>query len=356
MAAQLPEMACKSIDDDGYGSCLNDDWFTRHTCPMDGEDETGALAHQASALQRYLAGEMSPAAAAASMAEPAPDFPGSPADARDRVLGIVEDALLQLPQRHTAALVLLLKELDGLPGEDESGAPLWKGLKSFGNSWSDSWKQSHWRKALATSSPDTRVRRRQAHLHRALAEASCAVATAADPPGGAESGLLPLSWGYECVSDALECRQGVVWDFEIPAAATWLRVAGARMLEGAKKGEKSWALEREGSLWPPGPMSVERWEYWKTRLQDIESMGHDISEAAGDGLKHVGGTIYVEYSLDQQFARDQGWKCYMSLGQASMTVTGCARRGGPGCTGSGGSCSDGSTGPASGARSCENIL
>lgn len=95
---------------------------------------------------------------------------------------------------------------------------------------------------------------------------------------------MPLSWGYECLSDALECQDAVL-DFEVPAAAVWVKVAGARLKEGAERGERSWALERDGRLWSAGPMSLERWEFWMRRFEEIEDVGNGIINAASEGLR-----------------------------------------------------------------------
>lgn len=280
MNTSIQEMTCKSVELDGFGSAADDVWFDQHTAPMDGEEETGAHPHQAAALKAYLKGDSKPSETTAAMTKPHDSEKKT--DLRDRVLGIIEDALVELPERHTPALVVLLKEISQLPDE-EDGDPVWKGLRSFGNSWSDGWKQSHWRKALATRDPATRAKRREAHVHLAFVEASCAMAA---PGPNAEDGLLPLSWGYECISEALEC-QDAVWDFEVPAAAVWIKVAGKRLREGANKGEKSWALEREGRLWKAGPMSMDRWNFWLKRLEEIEQIGKVISTTASEGVRHA---------------------------------------------------------------------
>lgn len=278
MNTSIQEMTCKSVELDGFGSAADDAWFSQHTTPMDGEEETGAHPHQAAALKVYLKGDSKLSETVAIMTK----SHGSEkkTDLRGRVLGIIEDALFELPESHTPALVDLLKELSQLPDE-EDGDPVWKSLRSFGNSWSDGWKQSHWRKALAMRDPATRAKRREAHVHLAFVEASCAMAA---PGLDAECGLLPLSWGYECISEALEC-QDAVWDFEVPAATVWIKVAGQRLREGAKKGEKTWALEREGRLWPAGPMSMDRWNFWLKRLEEIEKIGKVISTTASEGVR-----------------------------------------------------------------------
>ena len=266
MNTDVREITCKSVDLDGFGSAADDAWFDHHTAPMDGEEETGAHPDQAAALKAYLKGDSTPFETATAMVKP--HSSEKKTDLRDRILGIIEDALFGLPQSHTPALVDLLKELGQLPDEENG----WNLSKSFGDSWSDAWKQSHWRQALATRDPATRATRREAHVHRAFVEASCAMAA---PGPNAEDGLLPLSWGYECISEALEC-QGAVWDFEVPAASVWVQVAGERLREGARMGEKCWALEREGRLWAAGPMSMDRWDFWLRRLEELKRATNHI--------------------------------------------------------------------------------
>ncbi|KAJ5501716.1 hypothetical protein N7453_006533 [Penicillium expansum] len=271
-------MTCQPVEVDSFGSAADDAWFDQHTAPIDGEEETGVHPYQAAALKAYLKGDSKPSEVAADMTKPHDSEKKT--DLRDRVLGIMEDALLELHKRHTPALVVLLKEINQLPDE-EDGEPVWKGLRSFGHSWSDGWKQSHWRKMLSTRDLAIRTKMRDAHVHQAFVEASCAMAA---PGPNAEDGLLPLSWGYECISEALEC-QDAVWDFEVPAAAVWIKIAGERLREGAKKGEKSWALEREGRLWTAGPMSIDRWNFWLKRLEEIEKVGKVISTTASEGAR-----------------------------------------------------------------------
>jgi hypothetical protein len=274
----IEEQTCASVDLYGFGSVADDAWFEEQTAPRDGEEETGAHPYQVAALKSYLKGDSNASDTAAAMTKP--HNSDTKTDLQRRVLGIIEDALFELPESNTPALVELLKELHQLPDE-EDGKPVWKGDMSFGHSWSDKWKQPHWRGALATRDPATRANRREAHVHRAFVEAFCAMA-ALGP--GSEDGVLPLSWGHECLSDALEC-QDAVWDFEVPAAAMWIKVAGERIKEGAKNGERSWALEKKDRLWAPGPMSMDRWKFWLKRLEEIERIGKAISIAARDGLR-----------------------------------------------------------------------
>ena len=267
----IEKWGCKSVDLDGFDSAADDAWFEYHTAPMDGEEETGAHPHQVAALKAYMKGDSTPSETAATMTKPHDS--DEKTDMQRRVLGIIEDALFELPQSHTAALIDLIKELI------KDGDSSW--LKHFGDSWSDGWKQGHWRKSLAERDPATRAKRREAHVHLASVEVSCAMAA---PGPSAKDGILPLSWGYECISEALEC-QDAVWDFEVPAAAVWIKIAGERLREGARKGDKIWALEREGRLWLPGPMSMDRWGFWLERLEEIEKIGKVISTTTSEAVR-----------------------------------------------------------------------
>ncbi|KAL4907004.1 hypothetical protein BDW74DRAFT_176601 [Aspergillus multicolor] len=231
---------------------------------MDGENETGAHPHQAAALKAYLNGHFNAHEAALAMTKSrAFEFVSEKkTDLRDRILGIIQDALVELPERHTRPLIALLMELAQLPDKVD-GYPVWKNLsKTFGDSKSDAWKEAHWRQALETQTrdPAARQRIREKLVHLAFVEASCAVA-----------GVLPLDWGYECISDALECH-GAVRDFEVPVAAVWMEIAGRRLMQGATEAERSWALEREGRLWAAGPMSLDRWNFWIERLDELKKI------------------------------------------------------------------------------------
>lgn len=275
MNTTLPQITCASIETDGFDSSADTAWFTHHTAPMDNEPETGAHPHQTSALQTYLSGKSNPSTTASILCSSPQDLTEFPADLCSRVLALLSSALFELPRRYTPSLISLLLEIHNSPD------PTWNALPGFATSWSDTHKQCHWRAALATRDPSTRSQRRAAHIHRAFVEASCAVAF---PTLSAEEGVMPLSWGYECLSDALECQDAVL-DFEVPAAAVWVKVAGARLKEGAERGERSWALERDGRLWSAGPMSLERWEFWMRRFEEIEDVGNGIINAASEGLR-----------------------------------------------------------------------
>ena len=125
---------------------------------------------------------------------------------------------------------------------------------------------------------------RNQHVKRAEVEARLVMAGLAD---------IPIDWGYEVVADALESIDALL-DFEIPAAAKWLEVCGERFKRGAEEGEKSWGLKRHTKL--PGfssprlrdaitkqAMSLERWQFWKERLKNLQGEPGVVQDAALKG-------------------------------------------------------------------------
>lgn len=275
----------------GFGSAT-DDWFAVMTNPSGERFNHVAFPHQAIALQRYLNGQATSQETAAAMAHWPPDGPEPDYDLEVWAFLLMQLALLELPQAHIPALTALIKDLESIMGRyGDGGLPLYRNCGSFNRGWEESYHVGDsWRYALGTRDPDLRNLMREHHIRIAFVEATCAMMKGkCDEKIGHKTshlnGILPISYGYKCLSDALERRHGVVWDFEIPAAAVWIRVAGKRILEGAKKNEVCNALEMKDRLWSPGPMSLERWDFWMDRMKDIELMGSAILNGVVDFRK-----------------------------------------------------------------------
>ncbi|KAI2468848.1 hypothetical protein F4781DRAFT_247893 [Annulohypoxylon bovei var. microspora] len=127
---------------------------------------------------------------------------------------------------------------------------LWRGLPGFGHLYADIHQSTDWREKALKAEATERGRLREYHTRKAEIEARLAVAGLAS---------IPIDWGYETVADALESSDALL-DFQIPAAAEWLDIAGARFREGAAKSEESWALDRQRDLWKGGKaMTVQRY-------------------------------------------------------------------------------------------------
>ncbi|KAK8064964.1 hypothetical protein PG997_011711 [Apiospora hydei] len=164
-----------------------------------------------------------------------------------RLWGLLADALMELPEPAMNQLLDLISAIENLPAPDLSAVPqenlpahgiLWRGLPGFGHQWSDEspslycWSEGTGRVGLAG---------------------------------------LETSWGYECVTDALE-RSKADLNTEVPKACAWLVILGDRFQEDAEKLEGCWALERKGDLWKGEDqkrMTKERWDFWIQRLKEI---------------------------------------------------------------------------------------
>lgn len=265
---------CASLRTDGLNSTADDEWFVCKTAPIDDEEDTGCHPDEAAALKAYLASKTT-SAQASRLITARISSAEEPIDHVYRLWALLCDALFELPE-HTDALVELLVSIAALPDSKTSSGEehgFWRVLPLFGHMWADEHKQGHWRSALAVSDPRLRSDMALAHVHKATVEAKCAL-----------KGVMPLDWGFEAVSDALE-DGNAVWDFEVPAAAMWLRIAGAELRRGPE-GRSSWALEKKGRLWT-GPMTEDRWTWWGSRLREIESLSRRTESAGKDGAAQI---------------------------------------------------------------------
>ena len=79
-------------------------------------------------------------------------------------------------------------------------------------------------------------------------------------------------------------------DFEIPAAAKWIAIAGKRLHAGAVGGEESWALERQRDCGKKcKSMNLERCSFWKERLKELcqSETTQDAANSAVHEMKAV---------------------------------------------------------------------
>jgi Protein of unknown function (DUF3632) len=252
---------------------MSDAWFDEKTAP-DGVTEDGCHPHEAKALKDYYHKKISAEEAAQAITRPIEDSE-DPGDNLYRLWGLLIDALVELPATQLPALIQLLEAIQKLPEPDLTGRRtentpasgyLWRGLPGFGHMWADEHKRDDWRSTLAASDPASRAELRAKHVTKAEIEARLAIA---------DVGGVCLDWGYECIADALE-RRDVVLDFEVPATARWIAIAGKRLHDGAVDGEESWALERRRDFGKEArSMSLERWSFWGKRVEQL----HQQSEA-----------------------------------------------------------------------------
>jgi hypothetical protein len=271
---------------------MSEEWFTFKLAP-DGDVEDGCHPEEAEALEVFLRQKTTATEAANAITLPIVSA-DNPREDLVRLWAFIMDALVELPSEHIQSLVELIKAIESLPEPnfaaiEDSNLPsetLWKGLPGFGHLWSDSYQSGGWRKtARGTDSPQRDTLRNE-HIRKAEIEARLYNAGLAG---------IPIDWGYEAVSDALENRTALL-DFEVPVATEWLVLCSHRFQQGAEKGEDSWALKKRrtkssGALsqddqeahteiqWSQ-VMSVERWSLWDKRLQELEAESGIVQDAA----------------------------------------------------------------------------
>ncbi len=265
---------------------MSDAWFNEKIAP-DGDTEDGCHPDEAQALKDFYHKKKRAKEAAYAITRPIENAKDPPANLY-RLWAFLADALIDLPATEVSALIELLDAIQQLPEPDLTGkrtddTPVtdfsWRKLPGFGHMWADLHKDDGWRRALAASDPANRDVMRAEHVKKAMLEARMTIAGI---------GGIPIHWGYDCIADALERRDSVL-DFEIAAAAEWIRVAGERLHTGAVDGEESWALERRRDFGKEAKaMSLERWSFWKDRLGQVlqqSKITWDAAEAAAHGMK-----------------------------------------------------------------------
>lgn len=261
---------------------MSDEWFKSKIAPADAPED-GCHPDEAKALQDYYHKQVSAEEAAQALTRPIESLENS-YDNLYRLWGLLIDALMELPEREISNLVQLLDAIQRLPnpnltekqtGSAASEGSFWRELPRFGHMWADEHKQDHWRDTLSIKDPAKRAEQRAQHIRKARVEARLTVANI---------GGIPLDWGYDCIADALE-RRNAVLDFEMPAAAEWIAVAGNRLYAGAVDGRESWALERRRDFQKEdAKMSTERWSLWMKRMGELcekSTIEVDAARAAG---------------------------------------------------------------------------
>lgn len=264
---------------------MSDAWFAEKTAPC-GAAEDGCHPDEAQALKDYCHKKTSVKEAAQAITQPILNSQ-DPDGNLYRLWGLLIDALVELPTALIPDLIYLLNAIQQLPEPDLAGRQtqnlpehgyLWRKLPDFGHMWSDEHKRDDWRDDILTASLTDRADLRVKHVRKAEIEAQLVVADVGD---------IPLHWGYDCIADALE-RHSVVLDFEVPAAAKWIAIAGKHLYAGAVDGKESWALERRRDFGKEAKaMSLERWSFWRKRMEELLQQSEATEEAAKAAVRDM---------------------------------------------------------------------
>ena len=264
---------------------MSDAWFNEKIVP-EGAPEDGCHPNEAQALKDYCHIKTSAKEAAQAITRPIENSK-DPGAHLYRLWSLLIDALVEFPAAQLPALIQLLDAIQQLPEPDLTGRRtentpadgfLWRKLPGFGHMWADEHKQDDWHRTLAASDPANRVYLRAKHVRTANIEARLAIA---------DVGGIPLDWGYDCIADALE-RHDAVLDFEIPATAEWIAIAGKRLYAGAVAGAESWALARRRDFGKEEKaMSLERWSFWERRMDEVLGQSEATRDAANAAVRDM---------------------------------------------------------------------
>lgn len=276
---------------------MSDTWFASKIAPENDKDD-GCHPQEAKVLKAYLRGTI-PTAHEAARAITLP-VESEPNPIRDvpRLWGLLIDALTELPTSQQKIIDLLsgIKRLP--PPDDASDAgprppetqDLWRSLLGFGHLWADLHHTQRWRRLINTCSAAERDEFRRDQQTRAAVEAQLVVAGVGD---------IPLTWGYDCICDALEASEAVL-AVEVPAAGEWLKIAGSLIYKDVAAEEMNSALASVRDLWERAEemseekgkrgnsMNQERWEFWKERFRSInrtEELRQGTKDAADMAIK-----------------------------------------------------------------------
>ncbi|KAG9765647.1 hypothetical protein KCU73_g332, partial [Aureobasidium melanogenum] len=266
-------------------------WYDNAIAP-DGDPEDGCRPEEAQALRLYLDDKINVVEATRLMTEPT-ESSEDPSDDLPNLWGLLQDALIELPNSQQK-VVRLLSNIQDLPnfdldfhGKKRSGPledrsrSLWHDLPSFANQWYDGnwwYYQNEWRK--------------KPHLYSSREKISQIANIARAEALFSRTDILGERVKHEGLSricDTLEDSKAVI-EIEIHAVRQWLLHAGDilyamshtphmhnRLLSNSDirnkiaKHEMHVSVKDERDLWQgSGGSSLERWDFWKQRLQDLQ--------------------------------------------------------------------------------------
>jgi hypothetical protein len=279
---------------------MTDAWFENAVMP-DGLPIDGCRQEEAQALKSYLRDEITIDQASFQITFPTIEY-AEPGDPLIYLWGLLQDAMLEISgcQKKVVDLLLRIQELPDvkLGKEQHQGAlsneksVLWRDLPGFANLWYDgSWwvHGSQWRSELAYATPE----RKAMAINQAVAEATMA-----------RSGLMIDDVGFDGLSrlaDTLEDERADL-EVEVPMVKEWVVCAGdllrgmceapprtSNSVEGSDYGAEAErrmrGLKNKRGLWQGGRgPSLERWNFWKERLREIEG-NQDIKQGVREAAK-----------------------------------------------------------------------
>lgn len=272
---RMPKFLSRTMPDDEFSY---DDWFSEKLAPG-GDVQDGCHPSEVQAMKDYLYQKTTAPQAAQAITYPVMSE-DEPENNLYRLWGLLGDCLVELPSKHIESLLALLQAIESLPEINlTKGEKLWKGLGSFGHMWYDNIANENWRTEAPVAEVSERDKIRHKHVRTAEIEARIVRAGIAG---------FTIDEGYKNIADALESSNALL-DFEVPAAAKWLVICGQNFRQDASRETTSWGLKRSPrQLWnAPSDkvMTLERWDFWKQRLEESLKEPGVVREAVMEALE-----------------------------------------------------------------------
>ncbi|KAI5270062.1 hypothetical protein E4T47_06572 [Aureobasidium subglaciale] len=273
---------------------MTDAWFEYAVSP-DGITEDGCRPAEAQALKAYLRDEMTIDEATDQITQPTEEC-NDPQKGLPNLWGLLQDALIEIPdtQEKIVALVRAIKKRPDRGSVESTSTKFWFNLPSFANQWYDGnwwYYQNRWRDHPSEyRSPDkileiTNIARTEALF----------VVVDIDILG-------EHLWfeGFSRICDTLEDSKAVL-GIEIFVVRSslhdmcrtpqkhYLLHSNREFKEEIGKGKMHISAKHKRDLWQgEGGTSMERWVFWKQRLQNVQNdlaLLEDTREAARIALE-----------------------------------------------------------------------
>ena len=260
---------------------IDDAWFDAQIAPDDDPDE-GNPRDEVQALKEYYYKKTTAEQAASAIVQPVLNS-SDPDEELYPLWNLLIEALIEWPEAQIPALIQLLSAMEELPEPDVTGwpkkpwqgRPVWRKLYQFNYCWYDFLASFRFE---SDRDPARRAKEQPRYIRAAEIGARLHMADICD---------LPLDWGYQCCSDALESSSAVL-GFQIPAAAKWILIAGGLMYKEAMAGVEYIYLKHQSHDlgWNSKVMDRERWMFWEKRMEEMTE-SPETRDAAKPAVEHM---------------------------------------------------------------------
>ncbi|KAI5200513.1 hypothetical protein E4T39_05632 [Aureobasidium subglaciale] len=240
---------------------MTDAWFEYAVSP-DGVIEDGCRPAEAQALKAYLRDNITIDEATAQITQPS-EACDEPRKDLPNLWGLLQDALIELPDTQGKIVALICKIRQRSCSVEDPSTDFWLRLPSFANQWYDrNWwyYQNRWRDHPSEyESPEKMLE----ITNIARAEALLAII---------DIDILGEHLWLEGLSRVCDTLEDSKAKLDIEILAIYLLRSNQDVRREIEKGEIHTSMKDARDLWHgEGGTSMERWGFWKRRLQDVQN-------------------------------------------------------------------------------------